>query len=93
VAIDFHDFPQLSSPPEYRMHEIAHLCPAGMKSGEHHFEECGGYCVNLLVGLTRWGQESGVYEVYVDSCSEPAEDCLVTERRKVAEAFLAWLRG
>jgi hypothetical protein len=90
VALDFNDYPFLTGPPEYRIYEIAHLCPLGLPNG-HHFEDCGGYCVNMLFGLDHQERENGVYEVYVDSCEEPAAACLSTEDRRVAEAFVAWV--
>lgn len=91
MAIDFDSFPEISSQDEYRMHEIAHICPAGMSAVPHHIEECLGYCVNLLVGVDREDRETGIYEVYVDSHRTPAEDCLHTRSRVAAEDFLVWL--
>lgn len=96
MALDFNDYPFLTGPPEYRVYEIAHLCPLGLPNGEHLFEECGGYCVNMLVGLeeVEWGEEereTGVYEVHLDSSEEPDTSLLWTEQREVAEEFVRWI--
>ncbi len=86
---DFDDYPRISEQPTYRIHQIGHRCALGDIS--HSFEECGQYCVNLLIGLDSKRPTREHFEVYVDSSSEPAIGFLRTRDRAVAEAFVQWL--
>lgn len=87
--IDLDRYPRISEQPTYRIHEIAHRCALG--KAPHHFDACDGYCVNLLVVSDSVGRSQRRFEVYVDSSSDPATDCLQTTDRATVESFVRWL--